>query len=201
MYFSYMLLIIQKSAEGSRKIPELPIFQTWEQNLADLLRVVGASVVAFSPFLVYATSTNLEFFAHWLEASSRGESLGPEAMGSVSATLGTLVLLYATAAFYLPMVLMTLVVKKNFFRAINPLFIFRSIASIAREYLAAMLIIFLVLRGSLTLFTILKDVLDAGWFSAFAQNVGEPIIEFYVLVVTMHVIGLLYYRNGDRLNW
>jgi hypothetical protein len=200
MYFSYLLLVIQKSAEGSQKIPELPVFQTWEQNLSDLLKVLGASVVAFSPFLIYAASSNIDLIANMWEASSRGESLGPGSLVGAS-TLGTLVLLYATAAFYMPMVLMALVVTRNFVKAVNPVFILSSIFRVGREYLAAMIIIFLFLRGSLTLFTMLKDILDIDWFTSFAKNLGEPIIEFYVLVVSMHVIGLLYYRNAERLHW
>jgi hypothetical protein len=135
------------------------------------------------------------------ESAARGEPPEADLMSGASSTLGMLLLLYAIAAFYMPMVLMSLVVTKKFLRAVNPLFIVRSILRIGREYLVAMLIIFLFLRGALTLFTIVKDVLDADWFTSFAANVGEPIIEFYVLVVTMHVIGLLYYRNGDKLCW
>jgi len=201
MYFSYLLLIIEKSAEGRRKIPELPVFQTWEQNLNDLVKVIGASVIAFAPYLVYAFSSNVEMIGRLWESAARGEPPEADLMSGASSTLGMLLLLYAIAAFYMPMVLMSLVVTKKFLRAVNPLFIVRSILRIGREYLVAMLIIFLFLRGALTLFTIVKDVLDADWFTSFAANVGEPIIEFYVLVVTMHVIGLLYYRNGDKLCW
>jgi hypothetical protein len=156
--------------------------------------------VAFSPFLIYAASSNIDLIANMWEASSRGESLGPGSLVGAS-TLGTLVLLYATAAFYMPMVLMALVVTRNFVKAVNPVFILSSIFRVGREYLAAMIIIFLFLRGSLTLFTMLKDILDIDWFTSFAKNLGEPIIEFYVLVVSMHVIGLLYYRNAERLHW
>jgi hypothetical protein len=201
MYFSYLLLVIEKSAEGRRKIPELPVFSTWEENLNDLLKVLGASAIAFSPYLVYSLASNIEFMAHMAESAARGAPPGSEELGGASSTLGMLMLLYAIAAFYMPMVLMTLVVTKNFLKAINPLFIFRSILRIRREYLAAMVIIFLLLRGSLTAFTIVADVLDAGWFTSLAGNVAEPVIEFYALVVTMHVIGLLYYRNGDKLRW
>lgn len=201
MYFSYLLLIIEKSAEGSPRIPELPVFQTWEQHLADLAKVIGASAVAFTPYLVYAFSANIEILTKMWESAATGERVGPGVLAGASSSLGMLALLYGIAAFYMPMVLMTMVVTKSFLRAVNPAFIFRSIMRIGREYLTAMLIIFLFLRGSLTVFTIFTDVLDAGWFTPVAANVIEPIIEFYVLVVTMHVTGLLYYRNGDRLNW
>jgi len=201
MYFSYLLLIIERSAGGSHKIPELPVFQEWEENLKDLLRVLAASTVAFAPFLVYSASVNIPMFASMLEAYSRGEPPGDDVMLGVSHSLGALVLLYAIAAFYMPMVLMSLVMTESLGKAVNPAFIFRSIRRIAREYLAAMLIIFLFLRGSLTLLTILKDILASDWFSASFTYIGEPVIEFYVLVVTMHVIGLLYYRNHKQLQW
>ncbi len=201
MYFSYMLLIIQRSAEGDRRIPELPVFQTWDQNLKDLVKVLAASAIAFSPFLVYAVAVNIGVIAEVMEAFARGEAPGAGVMNDASSSLGALVLLYAIAAFYMPMVLMILVVTKRFSRAVNPRLVFRSIVRIGREYVVAVLIIFLFLRGALTLLTILKDVLATDWFVALAGYVGEPIVEFYVLVVTMHVIGLLYYRNGDRLEW
>ena len=201
MYFSYLLLIIEKSSEGSPKIPELPVFQTWQENLADLLKVLGASAIAFAPFLVYAFSTNVEVLARMLEAQARGEAPGADAVGDVFSNLGALGLLYATAAFYMPMVLMTLVVTGSFAKAVNPAHIIRSIFRIRREYLAAMFIILFFLRGSLTVFTVLKDILAFDWFSSMVGYIGEPIIEFYALVVTMHVIGLLYYRNGDKLEW
>jgi hypothetical protein len=201
MYFSYLLLVIEKSAEGGQKIPELPVFQTWQENLRDLMKVLAATAIAFLPYLVYAFSVNIEFLGKAWEAAARGQPLTHETFSGVSSSIGMLVLLYAIAAFYMPMVLMALVVTKNFLKAVNPAFILHSIVRMRREYLVAMIIIFLGLRGSLTLFTIIKDVLDVDWFTAFAANLGEPIIEFYVLVVTMHVIGLLYYRNGDKLNW
>ena len=201
MYFSYLLLIIDKSAQGDRRIPELPLFQTWGENFQDLLKVLTASAIAFSPFLLYAASINIRVLLSMGEAISRNEPIGSTVMGEVSSSLGGLVMLYSIAAFYMPMVLMVLVVTKSFAKAVNPAFIFRSISAIWKEYLAAMIIIFLFLRLALTLFVILKDVLAATWFTIMATYIAEPIIEFYVLVVTMHVIGLLYYRNGKTLQW
>ncbi len=163
--------------------------------------MVGASVIAFAPFLIYAFSTNMEMLARILEAQARGEAPGAEAAGDILSNLGALGLLYATAAFYMPMVLMTLVVTGSFAKAVNPAHIIRSIARIWREYLAAMFIILFLLRGSLTAFTIVKDILAIDWFTSMVGYIGEPIIEFYALVVTMHVIGLLYYRNGHKLDW
>jgi len=201
MYFSYMLLIIERSAEGSRIIPELPVFQTWEDHVKDLVKVIGATVVAFSPFLVYAFVVNIEVVAQLFEAYGSGRPPGPGLMEGATSGLGTLVLLYAIAAFYMPMVLMILVVTRSFTKAVNPVFVFRSIVRIGREYVVAMVIIFLFLRGTLTALTIVRDILGSDWIVAFVGNLGEPIVEFYVLVVTMHVIGLLYYRNGERLQW
>jgi len=201
MYVSFLLLIIETSAQGSGRIPELPVFQSWQDNLQDLLKVLGASVIAFAPYLVYAMSLNIEMISRLLEAYSRGEAPGEEVFGAASANLGMLVLIYAIIALYMPMVLMTLVVTKSFGKAVNPAFIFRSIFRIRREYLVAMVIIFLFLRGSLTVLTILKDVLGYDWFAIFVGYVGEPIFEFYAVVVTMHVIGLLYYRNAKKLQW
>jgi hypothetical protein len=201
MYFSYLLLIIEKSAEGGREIPELPLFQSWQENLQDLLKVLGVSAIAFSPFLVYALSVNIEVFMRMLEAYSRGESPGSDVLSGTSYNLGVLLLLYALIAFYLPMVFMVLVVTKSFAKAVNPVFIIRSIFKIGREYLMAMLIIFIVLRGSLTLFTILKDLFLVNWFSLLSRYVAEPVITFYVFVVSMHIIGRLYYRNGKKLEW
>ncbi|MBI4832205.1 MAG: DUF4013 domain-containing protein [Candidatus Lindowbacteria bacterium] len=201
MYFSYMLLIIEQSAAGSRTIPELPVFQSWDQHVADLIKVLGASAVAFSPYLAYAASVNIEVFGRMLEAYSKGAVPGEEVMGDVSSNLVVLVLLYIPAAFYMPMVLMALVMTRRFTKAVNPVFIFRSIAKIWREYLAAMFIVFLFLRGSLTMFTILKDVLASDWFAKVIGYVAEPMLKFYVFVVTMHLIGLLYYRNRKGLEW
>ncbi len=201
MYFSYLLLIIENSAMGSKHIPDLPVFQSWQDNLLDLLKVLAASAIAFAPFLVYSASINIELFSELMEASARGEPPGEEIMGGASYNLAMLMLIYAVAAFYMPMVFMVLVVTKNFAKAVNPVFIFRSIVRIWREYLAAMVIIFLFLRTSLTIFTILKDILAVDWLSAAAAYVGEPVVKFYVIVVTMHVIGLLYYRNSKKLQW
>ncbi|GAB4340020.1 MAG: hypothetical protein Kow0099_15610 [Candidatus Abyssubacteria bacterium] len=201
MYFSYMLLIIEKSSMGIRQIPELPLFQSWQDNVKDLLKVLGASVIAFSPFITYAIATNIEIITRMWEAQARGEIPGANVFGEVAGNLQAMIIMYAIAAFYMPMVLMSLVVTRSFLKAINPAFIIRSILRMRKEYLSAMIIIFLFLRGSLTLFTILKDVLATDWFARMIGYVAEPILEFYVLVVTMHVIGLLYYRNGHKLQW
>jgi hypothetical protein len=200
MYFSYLLLIIEKSSMGIRQIPELPLFQSWQDHVKDLLKVLGASVVAFSPFIVYAIATNIEIMARMWEAQARGEIAGDNVFGGVSTNLQAMTLLYAIAAFYMPMVLMSLVVTRSFLKAINPAFIIGSIFRMGREYLAAMLIIVLF-RAALTLFTMSMDVLAADWFAKLVRYLVEPILEFYVFVVTMHVIGLLYYRNGHKLKW
>ena len=201
MYFSYLLLIIEKSAEGSRQIPELPVFQSWQENLRDLIKVLGVSAIAFSPFLAYAFATNLQVVMQMLEAYNRGATLGTNVFSGALDNLAALIFVYAITAFYMPMVLMALVVTKSFAKAVNPVFIFRSILRIGREYLTAMLIIFIFLRGALTLFTALKDIFFAGWFSMLSKYLFEPTIKFYVFVITMHVIGLLYYRNGEKLKW
>jgi len=201
MYSSYLLLVIEKSAEGSRRIPDLPVFTSWQDNLQDLLKVLGVSVIAFSPFLVYTASLNIEIYGGMLEAYSRGQAPAEEVLGGASAGLGVQMLLYAVAAFYMPMVLMALVVTKKFGKAVNPVFIFRSISDIWREYLAAMVIIFLFLRVALTLFTMLKDLLAVDWFSGLIGYIAEPIVTFYAVIVTMHVIGLLHYRNREKLQW
>ncbi len=201
MYFSYLLLIIEKSAEGNMRIPELPVFTSWQDNFKDLLKVIAVSAIAFAPFLVYSASLNIEIFGRIMEARARGEVPGAEFFTITSAGLSVQMLLYAMTSFYMPMVLLTLVVTKRFGKAVNPVFIFRSIASIWREYLAAMGIIFLFLRLTLTLFTIMNDLLAVDWFSSVVANVAEPIATFYAVVVTMHIIGLLYYRNGNKLQW
>jgi hypothetical protein len=201
MYFSYLILIIEKSAEGQKRIPELPVFSSFGDNLQDLMKFVAVTAIAFSPFLVYSVSLNLEIFGKILEARATGKVPDAEFFQMASGGLGMQMLLYATASFYMPMVLLTLVVTKKFSKAINPVFIFRSIAAIWREYLMAMGIIFLLLRLALTLFTILKDILAVDWFSSMVGYIAEPIATFYAVVVTMHVIGLLYYRNGRKLQW
>ena len=201
MYFSYLMLIIEKSAEGNMRLPDLPVFTSWQDNLQDLLKVIAVSAIAFSPFLVYSASLNIEIFGRIMEARARGEVPGAEFFTITSAGLGVQMLLYAMTSFYMPMVLLTLVVTKRFGKAVNPVFIFRSIASIWREYLAAMGIIFLFLRLTLTLFAIMNDLLAVDWFSSVVVNVAEPIATFYAVVVTMHIIGLLYYRNGNKLQW
>jgi hypothetical protein len=201
MYFSYLRLIIEKSAEGQKQIPELPVFTSFGDNLRDLAEVVGVSVIAFSPFLIYSAAVNIQIYGQMMEAEARSEVPGNEFFGIISGGLEVQMLLYAVAAFYMPMVLLTLVVTKKFGKAVNPVFIFRSIASIWREYLVAMGIIFLLLRLVLTLFTILKDILAVDWFSSMLAYIAEPIVTFYAVVVTMHVIGLLYYRNGRKLQW
>ena len=201
MYFSYLLLIIEKSAEGNTRIPELPVFSSWQDNLKDLLKVIAVSAIAFSPFLVYSASLNIEIFGKLMEARALGEVPDTEFFTIASAGLGAQMLLYATASFYMPMVLLTLVVTKNFGKAVNPVFIFRSIACIWREYFAAMGIIFFFLRLTLTLLMVMRDLLAVDWLSSIVGNVAEPIATFYAVVVTMHIIGLLYHRNGNKLQW
>ena len=201
MYFSYLLLIIENSAMGNKHIPDLPVFTSWQENLQDLLKVLAASAIAFLPYLVYSASINMQFILDIMEAFARGKPPGEDAMSGATSSLVMLMLLYSITAFYMPMVLMILVVTKKFAKAVNPIFVFRSMGRIRREYLMAMAIIFLLLRGSLTVFAILKDVLAVDWFAAAVGYIAEPIIKFYVIVVTMHVIGLLYYRNGKKLQW
>ena len=201
MYFSYLMLIIEKSAEGKMHIPDLPVFTSFGDNFQDLLKFLAVSAIAFSPFLVYSASINIEIFGQMMEARARGEVPGEEFFSIASGGMGMQMLLYVMASFYMPMVLLTLVVTKKFSKAVNPVFIFRSISAIWREYLVAMGIIFILLRLALTIFTILKDLLAVDWFSSLLAYFAEPIVTFYAVVVTMHVIGLLYYRNGRRLQW
>lgn len=197
MYFSYLLLVIEKSAEGNTRIPELPVFTSWKEDARNLLKVIGVSVIAFSPYLLYGTAVNMQIYM----AGSSGAASVFSIFDVASAGLGVQMFLYATAAFYMPMVLMALVVTGSFARAVNPVFIFRSIWRVRREYLTAMALISVLLSGALALLAIIKGVLADAVFAYVAGHVLAPTVTFYAIIITMHVMGLLYYRNGRELKW
>jgi len=201
IYCSYLMLIIERSAEGKTSLPDLPVFASFGDQLQDVVKLLIASAIGFLPFLVYSAALNLEIYGKMIEARATGEVPGAEFFNIASSGIGMQMFLYLVASFYMPMVLLTLVVTKKLGKAVNPVFIFRSIASIWREYLVAMGIIFLFLRLTVTIFTIMKDLLAIDWFSSLVGYAAEPITTFYAVVVTMHVIGLLYYRNGRKLQW
>ncbi len=174
--FAYMQNVIQSTARGDEKEPELPdITNFMEDLLIPCLQLLATVVLSFGPvFAVLIWSYNSE------------EGLAGMAM------IPAIVL----ACLYFPMGFLA-VAMFDTVTALNPMLIVPSILKVPLEYFTACLLlgaVFIVRwLGNRFLHTLIPVILVPDIISSF--------IGLYFLTVECRILGLLYFTNKPKLGW
>jgi hypothetical protein len=188
--FTYLQSIIFSTVAEDREMPDLPGISSFVEDVVfPFLRLLGLVACCFGPAIA------LE-----IVAVINGEV--PPAL--LIAIVSTAIL----GELYFPMAFLA-VATLDSLAAANPLVILPSILKVPIEYLVTV-----VLLGGVIAFRRLGDFLLKAVFpqSFETKSMGElfamigamafwGFLGFYLLIVTVHILGLLYVSKKDKLGW
>jgi hypothetical protein len=186
--YAFLQSVIQTTTTGDREMPSLPgISNVWEDIIVPCLQFIGMALICFGPA-----------FAVAIGAAVTG------APGFKLALLPALIMGY----LYFPMAFLAVSVLDTV-AAANPIFVVPSILKVFREYLVTLALLagVVVLRG-------IGDAFVARLFpeGMLTKSVGKLVLMFgmytfwsvfgfYLLVVSMRILGQLFVTRNDRLGW
>lgn len=185
--FMYMQSIIHVTAVGDQEMPTLPsVSNFWEDVLLPCLQLLGLTLICFSPAIAVA----------WWTIST--EDASP-------------VLLIATfvlCGLYFPMAFLAVALLDSVLAA-NPLQVVPSIFKVPLEYLVTMVVVGVVMALRPLGDAVLPLVFPKGLsthsmpklFAYLGASAFWSLASFYLLTVSMRILGLLYLTKKDKLGW
>jgi hypothetical protein len=186
--FAYAQTIVQTTAVEDRELPQLAgVSSFWEDVLLPFLQMLGLVLACFSP----------AFLLLILAGASRTPILA-------IATLP----LFILGFIYLPMGFLAVVILDTL-KALNPLVIVPSILRVPLAYLLTLVLLAGVygirFGGDLVIAMVFEEGLStksmAMLFLMLITKAFWCFAGFYLLVVTLRILGLLYVTKKDRLGW
>jgi hypothetical protein len=169
---AYMMKIVSESADGEDELPEWLELEFWADEIAlPYAFMLGVMISSYLPALVYTRQASYIMSPNYV-------------------WLGALIVV---GSIYAPMGLATTSVLKNP-RAVNPLLIIQSIAKIPRDYAIVCGLFAIAMSIS---FVNMWAWLPTPWIGALLGN----LLGFYLLLVSMRLLGLLCRCHEARLGW
>jgi hypothetical protein len=161
---------IRDSTGGSRRAPAIDVslaalFNAWEL-IGPILNTFVCVFVCVGPFLAYLITTKRTDIIFWLLATN--------------------------SVFYLPMVLMAVVLFDSL-RALNPILIIASIFNVFLPYCGLVLLFFAVCG----IIAIIMIIMPQSWIIGYILSV----VCIYLTMVMSHVLGRFCYQYREKLNW
>ncbi|MCI0746421.1 MAG: FHA domain-containing protein [Verrucomicrobia subdivision 3 bacterium] len=182
--FSYVQNIINTTASGDERLPDLP---GMDDVLSGFFSLVGVVLMSFGPAIVVA------YLAIAQEMPAAGIALIPAVI------LGCV---------YFPMAFLAVAIKDTAM-ASNPLVVVPAILRVPLEYLVTV-----VLVGGVFVIRWVGDAISGGMGGQALRTESIPemlllfglralwaFISVYLLTVTMRILGLLYLTRRDRIGW
>ena len=182
--YSYMQNILHSTAAEEDKMPDLPAM---DDLLSGFFRLVGTFLISFGPAMVLA------YLAIAQEMPAAGIALIPAVI---------------FGALYLPMAFLAVAMKDNVMAA-NPLIVVPSIIRVPGAYLVTALLVAGIfgvrwlgdaLTGEMAGESMMGNSVTT-MLLVFALNVVWAFFSFYLLTVTIRILGLLYLTKRERLGW
>ncbi|TVR50407.1 MAG: DUF4339 domain-containing protein [Puniceicoccaceae bacterium] len=170
---SYLIEIIQTTAAGDRRPPNLPsITDFWDDALLPGVRVGAALLLYLGPALYFAIK------------GSFYDGSPPEA-----------VIAYFLGWFFLPMAFLRIAIYNNILDGVNPIAVFLSTTRVFLPYL----FVFAALTASTLGFRVLLGFLvDLPWYVLIPTAIA---LFFYSLMVQARHVGVIYLKLKHRLGW
>jgi hypothetical protein len=182
--YSYMQTILHSTAAGDNDMPGMP---GMDDLMSGFFRLAGTVLISFGPAMVLA------YLAIAQAQPAAGIALIPAVI---------------FGGLYLPMAFLAVAMKDNVMAA-NPLIVIPSIVRVPLEYLVTTIMV----AGIFGL-RYLGDALTSGLAgdSMMGSSVSKMLLlfgfrafwaffSFYLLTVTIRILGLLYLTKRDRLGW
>ncbi len=192
---AYMFSVLYETSMGKNRAPGSPGGADFGELFGYFFRFFGATFVAFAPaiaLLVYLA------FSAFSGGGVLSEGPGLAEAGAIVVLLGVFCLF---GTLYYPMALMLIGFAESWWAGFNYVFGVRSILRIPLDYFICA-VFFVVSFGAAVL-------LEGFWVAASGATLGgrimallaTTVIELYLWVVQMRVLGLLYVTNKERLGW
>lgn len=197
--FSFMQSIIHSTTAGDEEMPGWPSF---DDLFGAFLRLAGAAVISFGPYLILFCITLYQGISAAFSSSSGSDaepwSAPPEIMTA------TLVL----GCLYFPMALLAVAMKDSPLAA-NPLVVLPAIFKGPLEYLLAVIVLAVVMALRALGDPLIHSVFPRGltthnmakMFGFLAAKGLWNFVAVYLLAVNMRVLGLLYLAKKQKLGW
>jgi hypothetical protein len=186
--FTYLQTIVHATAAEDKELPDLPGLSNFLDDIVmPFFRLLGLMLFCFGPAIVLAI---------WA-ATSHQTALS-------LAFLAALIFGY----LYFPMAFLSVAILDSV-AAANPLVVVPSILKVPLEYLFTIFLLASVF-GFLALGNVLiRIIFPEGWlthsvpelFAMVGALVLHGFMTLYMLIVTVHILGLLYVARKDRLAW
>jgi hypothetical protein len=169
---AYLMKIVSESADGEDELPEWLDLEFWgDEIVLPYAFMLGVMISSYLPVLIYTRHVS------YIESPNY-------------AWLGTLIVV---GSIYAPMGLATTSVLKKL-EAVNPLLIIQSISKIPRDYAIVCGLFAAAISIS---FVNMWTWLPAPWIGVALGN----LLGFYLLMVSMRLLGLLCRCHEVRLGW
>jgi hypothetical protein len=176
-----VLRIIGDSATGKDYPPEFPeLSDMWSDMILPALQFAAVTIISWAPAVIWTILLIV-----------RG---GIFALATPTFLIG-FVICAIFALIYYPMVLAILGIWNSLAPALNPALIFRLIGRILKEY-----IIFLVFWYGAWFIKLLMYIVASMTMPMGASIVGV-IIECYLFIVLLHMLGRMCYQTESKLAW
>jgi hypothetical protein len=190
----FFVSVLNKSATGDDDLPGWPDITAGEM-ISDLLKFVGAAVIAFLPVWVCLAA------AIFMTASAvhRGVSDFAQQVENAPDTgvLAIIALLsLPVGILYYPMALLSNSIFGTPLVSFNPVFVFRSIVGSMKDYLICTLVFFV---------SFIAVLLLKAFFNAlplpFITGIFVMFIGLYATTLEMRLLGVFYRYNQAKLKW
>ncbi len=192
LFYSCLTDIMRTAASGPKFTVERPDFSDfWSEMLLPALIVFFAILIVIGIPLGVTMSLigGTAVLSQLSELSSfRAEILPGLAGGAI---VGVLVALFC--ASYFPMTLVVAGIYQTFGSSLNPVFLFRSISRIPKEYALVALFLYIII--------VLAGLINLGFLLIPFGGFLSPMISFYFYAVIASRLGFMYYYNKERLGW
>jgi predicted Zn finger-like uncharacterized protein len=182
--YPYSLYILKASAQGKRQMPDWPDFtDIWEDILAPTFRLMLGSIIVFVPLGIYLYMK----FAFMFDLNDISSFFK-----IIFDPINLVFIIFAW--IYLPMVTIIVAVFNRLMPALNPVTVFRLIGAIKKEYFIALFLALAfgivggIIGGMIGVFPVIGKYLSKG-------------INWYFLIVEMHMLGLMVYQVEEKLGW
>ena len=186
-FFAYMQTILHATAVGDEEMPGLPSMASfWEHILLPCLQLLGLLAICFGPAIAVA----------WWTIST--EDASPVLLIST----------FVLCGLYFPMAFLAVALLDSVLAA-NPLQVVPSIFKVPLEYLVTMVVVGVVMALRPLGDAVLPLVFPKGLsthsmpklFAYLGASAFWSLASFYLLTVSMRILGLLYLTKKDKLGW
>ncbi len=179
VFWAFMFLLIQSTAQGNDDIGP-PDFSTfWESIVQVLFRAAVASAASWMPLIFYAWTVKPTF---------------------LDALVNPLVWFFVVFGLvYAPISIIGAAVRAPLWRILNPLWMVRSVAVLGRDYWLAIGLLAVLFIGQCLLGWLLSRILFIPIFIVPVAIFST--LMMYLPFVMARVVGLLLYVHGDKLGY